>query len=201
MIKKCLTIFGAIVFFAVGNLLFAVPNRIMNGGVTGLSQIGYYLFGFNIGFGIFLLNLPLFILAFLFYRNLFYNSILCMAASSLVIGVLQEPLLRFGIHNIWVGSIAGGFWMGITLGFLARRNASLGGGSLLAKMLHQRYGFSLSKLIFLLDCSVFPLSLFLIGAYETLFSLILTACSSLGVYAADRILQFRSGNVKLEESL
>ncbi|BCJ86271.1 YitT family protein [Effusibacillus dendaii] len=198
--KNYLYIFITIVFFAVGNLLFAVPNKIMNGGMTGLSLMAYYVFGLNIGLGIFLLNLPLFLLAFLFYRNLFYNSVVCMAVSSLVIGVLQNPLLRFGVHNVWVGSIVGGFWMGTALGVLAHFNASLGGGSLLGKMVHQRYGWSLSRSIFLIDSSVFPLGFFVVGARETLFSLLLTAFSSLGVFTVSALLKAKSATKNLQRS-
>jgi uncharacterized membrane-anchored protein YitT (DUF2179 family) len=185
--KSYLFIFLGILYFAVGNILFAVPNKIMNGGMTGLSLMGYYLYHINIGVGIFVLNLPLFLLAFFFYRDLFYKSVVSMAVCSLLIGLLQEPLLRFGIHNIWIGSIAGGLSMGTALGILARMNASLGGGSLLGKMVHERFGFSLSRSIFLIDSSVYPLTLFLIGATETIFSLVLTAFSALGVYLVGRI--------------
>lgn len=170
----------------MGNIVFAVPNTIMNGGMTGLSQIGYYLYEFNIGLSIFLLNIPLFITAFFFYRDLFYKSAISMGVASLLIGLLQDTLLQFGIHNIWIGSIAGGLWMGIALGILARMNASLGGGSMLGKMMHERFGISLTKAIFFIDVSVYPLSLFLIGVTETIFSLVLTFFSAFGVFVVTR---------------
>ncbi|MGG1599830.1 YitT family protein [Paenibacillus naphthalenovorans] len=172
----------AILIFAIGNLLFAVPNYIMNGGITGLSQLSYYIFHTNIGLSLLLFNLPLFIYAFFKYRDLFYKSVASMIVFSLAVGLLQDFIIPFGIQNIWIGSIVGGFWMGISLGILAKLNASLGGGSLLGKMLNLRYGFSLSKSIFFIDASVYPLSLFIIGGRETLFSLILTAFSAFGVY-------------------
>lgn len=141
---KFFSLFIVILLFSVGNLIFVVPNTIMNGGITGLSQMGYYLYDFNIGISLFLLNLPLFTLALLFYPNLFFNSVVSMLTVSLIIGVLQEPLLQFGVHNIWIGSICGGLWTGISLGILAKMNSSLGGGSLLGKILHEKYGYSFS---------------------------------------------------------
>lgn len=185
-VKQPLFTFLTILLFAVGNIVFAVPNMIMNGGMTGLSQIGFYLYEFNIGMSIFLLNIPLFIVAFFSYRDLFFKSAISMAVASLLIGLLQDPLLQFGIHNIWIGSIAGGLWMGITLGLLARMNASLGGGSMIGKMLHDRFGVSLTKAIFIIDASVYPLSLFLIGVTETIFSLVLTFFSAFGVFIVTR---------------
>ncbi|MBP1931382.1 YitT family protein [Ammoniphilus resinae] len=184
---RMLLLFFGIVFFAVGNLLFAVPNHIMNGGMTGLSLMTYYIFHTNIGLNLFLFNLPLFLIAFFYFRELFYKSIVSMIILSLVVGILQDYLIPYGIHNMWIGSIVGGFWMGIALGILAKLNASLGGGSLAGKMLHQRYGFSLSASIFIVDSSVFPLSVFVIGARETMFSIILTATSAIGVYLVGKI--------------
>jgi uncharacterized membrane-anchored protein YitT (DUF2179 family) len=184
---KFFSLFLVIFFFSVGNLIFVVPNTIMNGGITGLSQMGYYLYDFNIGISLFLLNLPLFALALLFFPNLFFNSVFSMLAVSLVLGMLQEPLLQFGIHNIWIGSIIGGLWTGISLGILARMNASLGGGSLLGKILHEKYGFSLSRSILLIDSSVYPLSFLFIGEIETLFSLILSFSCAIGIYIISRI--------------
>jgi len=184
--RLVLLIFG-IVFFAIGNLLFAVPNHIMNGGMTGLSLMIYYIFHTNIGLNLFLFNLPLFMIAFFYFRELFYKSIVSMIILSLVVGILQDYIIPLGIRNMWVGSIVGGLWMGIALGILAKLNASLGGGSLAGKMLHQRYGFSLSASIFFVDASVFPLSFFIIGAKETMFSLILTATSAFGVYLVGKI--------------
>lgn len=179
---RIVLLFVAILLYAIGNLLFAVPNHIMNGGITGLSQISYYVFKTNIGISLLLFNLPLFIFAFFKYRHLFYKSVASMIVFSLAVGLLQDYIIPFGVQNIWIGSIIGGFWMGVSLGILAKLNASLGGGSLLGKMLHLRYGFSLSKSIFFVDASVYPLSLFIIGGTETLFSLILTAFSAFGVY-------------------
>jgi uncharacterized membrane-anchored protein YitT (DUF2179 family) len=183
---RYLKLFLAILSFAIGNLIFAVPNHIMNGGMTGLSLMVYYLLHNNIGLNLFLFNLPLFILAFIYFRPLFYNSVISMTVLSLLVGLLQNYLIPFGIHNLWVGSIVGGLWMGISLGIIAKMNASLGGGSLLGKMINLRYGYSLSKSIFLVDASVYPLSYFLIGGKETLFSLILSAASAFGVYLFGR---------------
>ncbi|MCZ8515439.1 YitT family protein [Paenibacillus filicis] len=80
-------------------------------------------------------NLPLFILAYLYFRPLFYKSVISIIVLSLVVGFLQDLVIPYGIHNFGIGSIFGGFWMGLSLGILTRLNASLGSGSLLGKML------------------------------------------------------------------
>ena len=46
--------------FAIGLNLFVVPNHLLQGGVTGISLLGFYLFRIPVGLTYFLLNLPLF---------------------------------------------------------------------------------------------------------------------------------------------
>ncbi len=162
----------------------------MAGGVTGMATMSYYIFNINIGLGMFLFNFPLFLTAFIWYRDLFYKSIISMLAASFLVGVLQEPLIRFGVENIVIGALVGGLWMGVGLGLLGIANSSLGGGSMLGKMINTKFGFSFGLAAFLVDSSVFPLSFFLIGATETLFSLLLAASSALGIILVGKVHQF-----------
>ncbi|WP_332633880.1 YitT family protein [Halalkalibacter flavus] len=178
-----------IVNFSLATILFAVPNTIMAGGITGMATMSYYLFDLNIGVGMFLFNFPLFLAAFIWYRDLFYKSVVSMVSASILVGILQQPLIRFGVENIVIGSVIGGLWMGIGLGLMGMANSSLGGGSMLGKMINLKYGFSFGLAVFLVDSSVFPLSFFLIGAKETLFSLLLAASSAFGITLVGRIHQ------------
>ncbi|MDT8860634.1 YitT family protein [Alkalihalobacillus sp. MEB130] len=179
-----------IINFALATILFAVPNTIMAGGMTGMATMSYYIFNLNIGLGMFLFNFPLFLAAYIWYRDLFYKSVISMISASILVGILQEPLMRFGVENIVVGALIGGLWMGIGLGLMGMANSSLGGGSMLGKMINVKYGFSFGLATFLVDSSVFPLSFFLIGAKETFFSLLLAASSALGIILVGKIHQF-----------
>ncbi len=186
-IKRFILISIGIVNFSLATILFAVPNTIMSGGVTGMATMSYYIFNLNIGLGMFLFNFPLFLAAFIWYRDLFYKSVISMVSASILVGILQEPLIRFGVENIVIGALIGGLWMGIGLGLMGMANSSLGGGSMLGKMINLKYGFSFGLATFLVDSSVFPLSFFLIGAKETFFSLLLAASSAVGIILVGRI--------------
>jgi len=162
----------------------------MAGGVTGMATMSYYVFNVNIGVGMFLFNFPLFLVAFIWYRDLFYKSVISMVSASILVGVLQEHLIIYGVENIGIGALVGGLWMGIGLGLMGMANSSLGGGSMLGKMIHAKYGISFGLAAFLVDSSVFPFSFFLIGAKETFFSLLLAASSAVGIVLVGRIHQF-----------
>ncbi|NEU30576.1 YitT family protein [bacterium LRH843] len=188
--KRLILISLGIVNFTLATIIFAVPNNIMAGGVTGMATMSYYLFNFNIGLGLFLFNFPLFLVSFIWYRDLFYKSVISMSSASILVGILQEPLARFGVENIVIGALIGGLWMGIGLGLMGIANSSLGGGSMLGKIINLKYGFSFGIATFLVDSSVFPISFFLIGVTETLFSLLFSATSALGIILVGKINQF-----------
>ncbi|WP_397310969.1 YitT family protein [Paenibacillus darwinianus] len=78
--------------------------------------------------------------------------------------------------------------MGVGIGIMGMANASLGGGSLTGKMLAMKFGISFSLCTFVFDAAVYPFFYYLYGWEQTLFSLILTFCSSVGIFAVE---QFR----------
>ena len=173
--------------FVLGNLVFAFPNQISAGGVTGLSTLLYYKLDWNVGVVYFLLNMPLFIIAWQVSRQLFFQSLGSMILCSILIGLLEPLSPIIGIQMMWVGSLVGGLVMGIGLGLMGMANASLGGGSLAGKMMAIRFGLPFSASTFVIDASVYPFFFLLLGAEQTLFSLLLTLCSSAGIYLVERI--------------
>ncbi|MFC5650518.1 YitT family protein [Paenibacillus solisilvae] len=179
--KQIICIFSGILVFSFGNLLFAIPNHITPGGITGLSNVFYYAHGMNIGLSLFLLNLPIFIIAWLIYRKLVYRSLLSMFLCSVLTGVFQSIVVPWGIHNIVIGCLFGGTLMGLGLGIIGISDSSLGGGTLVGKLLQLKYGFSFSLTTLLFDSLVYPISFFVIGAKETFFSLLLSIFSASGI--------------------
>ena len=73
------TIVGAFVM-AFGIALFLLPNQLSSGGFNGIATILYYLFGAKIGTTTLILNIPLFIIAYIkmgkgfFVRAIVRNS-------------------------------------------------------------------------------------------------------------------------------
>ena len=57
-------IFGAAIM-AVGVSLFLLPNQLSSGGFSGIATLAYYLLKIPMGTTIIILNVPLFIFAFL----------------------------------------------------------------------------------------------------------------------------------------
>ncbi len=64
-------------FMALGIVLFLLPNQLSSGGFSGIATPLYYLFGFQIGTVTFLMNIPLFIIAYIkLGRRFFIKAII-----------------------------------------------------------------------------------------------------------------------------
>lgn len=62
--ETLITITGCI-FMALGVVLFLLPNQLSSGGFSGIATLLYYLFGFKVGTITLLMNIPLFIIAYI----------------------------------------------------------------------------------------------------------------------------------------
>jgi uncharacterized membrane-anchored protein YitT (DUF2179 family) len=168
-------VFGSLLIAAATNF-FLVPYKILDGGILGIALIFNYIFGAKIGLNIVLCSLPIFVLAWLKERDIFYNSVLGLLISSFLIELLV-PLQFYFLYYVELGSIAsaiiGGFLMGTGLGLMLRFKASTGGTDLLAKFIHRYVPLNVGVIIFLSDVLIIGAGGILISK-ETFFHSILT---------------------------
>lgn len=173
--RLAIIVFGSLLIAAATNF-FLVPYKILDGGILGIALIINYIFGANIGLNIVLCSLPIFVLAWLKERDIFYNSVLGLLISSLLIELLG-PLQFYFLYYVELGSIAsaiiGGFLMGTGLGLMLRFKASTGGTDLLAKFIHRYVPLNVGVIIFLSDVLIIGTGGILISK-ETFFHSVLT---------------------------
>lgn len=164
---------------AAGTNFFLVPYKILDGGIIGIALIINYISGTKIGLAIVLCSLPVFLLAWIKERDIFYSSVLGLMVSSFLIELLG-PLQYYFLYYVELGSISsaiiGGFLMGSGLGLMLRFNASTGGTDLLAKFMKRYIPLNVGVIIFLTDMLIIGAGGLLISK-ETFFHSILTILS------------------------
>ncbi len=64
-IKEILITAIGCTFMALGIVIFLLPNQLSSGGFSGIATVLYYTFGFKVGLTNFLMNIPLFIIAYI----------------------------------------------------------------------------------------------------------------------------------------
>ncbi len=134
--------------------LFLVPAHLINGGISGLSQIINYYTGWPIGLMIFIGNLPLFILGWrhlggprFALRTAFAVAAISFFTDMLVFVLPTKELTR----DLVLNTLYGGIFSGVGYGLVYRGQATSGGSDILARILNNWRGISLSQSYMITD--------------------------------------------------
>ncbi|SES08670.1 YitT family protein [Psychrobacillus sp. OK032] len=173
-INKTLIIFIGSIFIALGINFFLVPFHLLDGGGIGLGLILHYLLDIKVGIAILCISVPIFLLAWIYYRPFFYNGIHGLLISSVVIDFLY-PLHIVGgkfVTSEMLGAICGGILIGFGVGIMLRSKITLGGTDLLAQMLAKRLHINPGLCILSIDIVIVSLGCILIEAVSFVYSCI-----------------------------
>jgi len=172
-LKKTVAILFGSLFLSIGINLFLVPFELLDGGIIGIGLIVNYLTGMKTGLTIILFSIPIFILAWIYKRSYFYNSLHGMLFSSLAIDLLFpfHDSIKAQASPI-ISSIVGGILVGIGIGIMLRHQTSTGGTDLLAQFLSKILHLNVGFLIFIIDLIVICIGSLLISKDTFLFSMI-----------------------------
>lgn len=186
--RKCFqyiqVIFGSILLAITLNTM-VIPLGLYNGGFFGIAQLINALFNhlFNVNYnnsGIisFLLNLPLFILA---YRTLskpfLYKSILSVAVTTITVMIIPvQPLLTF--DSILTTIIISGILCGVSIGFVLRAAGSTGGSDILGVYLAKKIpGFTVGRISLIINALIYTTCLIVFDVNTAIYSIIYTLIS------------------------
>jgi uncharacterized membrane-anchored protein YitT (DUF2179 family) len=141
-----------IISFGINN--FFVPFHILDGGMIGLGLIMHYTYGINVGVSILLLSIPIYIGAWVWYREFFYNSIIGFIVSALFIDLFQWLTFNVDTLSPLLGALIGGTLLGVGVGIMFLYDVSTGGLDLLAQMIAAILKMNVGIPIFIIDLLV-----------------------------------------------
>jgi uncharacterized membrane-anchored protein YitT (DUF2179 family) len=154
---KALAVLVGSLFLSIGINFFLVPFELLDGGIIGIGLIINYLMGLKAGLAIILLSIPVFILAWVYNRVYFFNSLHGMLFSSFTIDLLFP-------YHAWftsaieftpiMSSIIGGIFVGTGIGIMLRFETSTGGTDLIAQFLSEKIHINVGIMIFIIDAIV-----------------------------------------------
>lgn len=172
LVEKALAIFVGSLLIGAGINAFLVPHKLLEGGAVGISLIFHYLIDAKVGLTFLIISIPIFIVAWFYYRSFFYNGIHGMLVSSILIDVLY-PLHLIGNH-LTISPVAsaalGGIFIGTGVGIMFRRDVSMGGIDLLGQMLSRKLHQNPGIIIFCFDIVIVTVGCFLIPSSHLLLS-------------------------------
>lgn len=169
--------------YAAAVRVFLAPNDILLGGFTGISTVLHHLFGTPIGTVVFLLNVPLLLVA---YRKFGAAFLLRTGLATLLSSAFMDLFALFlpaYTGDRLLGALFGGILGGAGLGLVFLRGATTGGADILSKLLRLKFPqMSMGRLILLLDLAVVLLSFAVYRSFEAvLYSLVAIYVSSQAV--------------------
>ncbi|NTZ19809.1 hypothetical protein EXW96_20345 [Paenibacillus sp. JMULE4] len=172
---KIVAIITGSLLIAMGVNCFLMPFKVLDGGIIGIALIINYLFEFKVGLVVILCSIPIFTLAWIYYRELVYNSLHGMLLSSYLIDIL-EPFHYYFLYYVNLtpvsSSVIGGLIIGAGIGIMLRYDTSTGGTDLLAQFLSKYVTFNVGIIIFILDAIIISLGGLLISAETLVLSVI-----------------------------
>ncbi len=167
-----------LVLLGLGSIICAVaingiiiPGQLLAGGVGGLAVFIYYLMPVvPVGVSYFLLNIPLFVLGWMFVgRRFFFYSLAGMTIFSLVVLV---PVPTFPIHEPLLRALAAGILSGIGSGIILKSLGSGGGLDILSVILLKRFSLRIGATVMGFNILLLLGSLFRFSLEVVLYTLI-----------------------------
>jgi uncharacterized membrane-anchored protein YitT (DUF2179 family) len=163
-------VFGAILM-GVGLEEFLVPNRILDGGIVGISIIFSHLTGVKLGIFIFTLNIPFFFIG--------YKQIGKTFALSTLLGIAVLSVTTSLLHHVpgitddlLLATVFGGIVLGVGVGIVIRYGGSLDGTEIMAILLNKKLPFSVGEIIMFFNVFIFGVAGFVFGWDRAMYSLL-----------------------------
>jgi uncharacterized membrane-anchored protein YitT (DUF2179 family) len=138
---------------AIAYSLFLIPHHFVPGGIAGVSIILNYFLKVPVGVMIFVLNIPIIILAFkVMGRRYALRTLAGIVLSSFLIDFFHEVLrVPSATENPILASIYGGVMLGVGLGLVFRGHATTGGSDVVGMILSKTTGMSIGFGILITD--------------------------------------------------
>ena len=164
-------------FMTIGILLaalalevFLIPNRIIDGGITGISIILSFLTNINLSIFIVIINIPFLLLGF---KHLGKNFLIQSSVAMILFSLLLEAFKQVDVvtSDILLATVFGGLLLGIGVGFVIRYGACLDGVETIAILINKKTSFSVGQVILLVNLVIYMVAGIVFGWDRALYSI------------------------------
>jgi len=167
------------VMVAIAADLFFIPNKVVAGGITGVSIILHYLFDTPVGLITLLMNIPLFLIAIIWAGGLSagIRTIFAVLVMSASIDLLQ-PYLTPVTADPLLYTLVGGVIDGLGMGLVFRAGGTTGGTDIIARLAHRFFGIKLGHTLLATNILILGAATLFLGLEPALYALIISYVSS-----------------------
>ncbi len=138
-----ITIGAFITAFALES--FLLPNKVIDGGIIGISMIVNQLTHWNLGLLIIILNTPFILLALKKMGKMF---VFLTAYANIILALALNIFHHYKVTNdITLATVFGGIVLGIGVGLILKNESSLDGTEILSLLVSKKFGCSVGEFI------------------------------------------------------
>ena len=160
-----------IFMYAFGYTAFILPEEVVMGGVSGISALLFYAFGFPAGASLWVINTALLLLALrALTRQFTIRTIIGVSIMSSLVGIMQpffqaHPIITAG-DDKFMHVLIGGLLAGGGLGLVFSHNGSTGGTYIIIALLNKYFSVSFGRAMQFIDCTIIGSSYFIFHSME-----------------------------------
>ncbi len=148
---------------------FLVPNKIIDGGIIGISMIISHVSKFNLGLLVLLLNTPFIILAF---KKLGKKFVLQTAYANIILALSLNFFHHFkATQDLLLATVFGGIILGIGVGLILKNEGSLDGTEILSLLVSKKFGFSVGEFIMGINIFIYLVAGVVFGWESAMYSI------------------------------
>lgn len=170
IVKELFFIALGCVLYSFALLHFNVPNKLAEGGGTGIALFLLYAFGLPASYGTLLVNIPLLLLGYkmLDKKTMIYTIYgIFMLTFWIKIFETYHVVIDIGGDRL-LASVFGGIIAGVGLGMVFVFGGTTGGVDIIAKIIQKHFGFSIGRIIQVLDGFILMLSFMVIKSFPAI---------------------------------
>ena len=201
---------GAVVL-SLGYSLFIVPQRLVPGGVFGLSIVAFELVGLSVGLLALIINIPLLLWGAktLGKKAALKTAFFMISSSFFIDGIIMLTNSAIIVDDVLVSGIFGGLLVGTSIFITKIGGATTGGSDIVARILSEKVNLQFSHLLLIMDAFVVVLGIitfkdYTMAAYCII--TIVTTSKTIGHYAkkneeAKTVFVFSENNALIHQAI
>ena len=169
-IKSSLYILLGIIAAGFGLNGFLLPNKFIDGGVTGVSLLLTELTQLPFSVLIILINIPfIFLSYFTLGKSFAVKTLLAIIGLGLCVAIIHFPIIT---NDKLLVAVFGGIFLGAGIGLTIRGGGVIDGTEVLAIYISKKMGVTIGDIIILINVAIFGSAAFLLSIETALYSMI-----------------------------
>jgi len=156
---------------ATGLELFLIPNKLIDGGIIGISILSSYVSGLPLAYFMIGLNLPFLVLGYSHIGKTFTLSTLYSVCALSFFTTILTPVPAF-TRDLLLVAVFGGLVLGVGVGLILRVGGSLDGTEIIALIISPKLSVSIGEVIMVFNIFILGSAGFIFGWENAMYSII-----------------------------